>query len=710
VTAGSFSVSLRLKVVLLGLLTLALPWSGCRYAREMESVLREGERQALRAVAQTIATSLQGRTDLLYRTPPEENGERPTASGAPGAIGRFDLVPLPLAGAPLLDGFFDDWPDVKRAWRVLPSDDGDELGILAGTHERFLFLRVDVRDGRVLYDESDARVLEPEAAGDRIWIGFEQPDGVERQVFLSSIAPGALRARRVEVLEYGRRVAVEEPRIEAAWRQQARGYALEVRVPLSMIGRRMGVLVDDRDARGGEPSSYGSLEPEGLTAQGELIVSAPALGAYLRQFVQPGLELAAGMPDGRVLARVKAPPLATDLGAGNGILPALYRRFLGGGENVAVAPKVEPASLQSATLAGAAGGIVTTSITRTSDANRLVVAAAAPILDASGRRVIAILQVSQSADRWLLPRDRALTRLLNLTLLATSLAVIASFALAARLALRLARLRRASESALARDGTLDAAFPETEARDELGDVARSFAGLLARLAEYTGYLRTLAGKLAHEIRTPLTIVRSSLENLESEPLSTGARAYLERAREGSDRLNTILVAMGAASRVEEAIRGVERTRFDVDALLAGAVAAYATAFPQRRFAYEGPRAPCEMEGAPDLLAQMLDKLVDNAVDFSPVSSTIRVRLAPSTEEVVIEVENEGPPLPPAMRRRAFESLWQSRSGSDSRPHFGLGLYIVRLIAEAHGGSVAADNLLDRKGVVFTVRLARERRG
>ncbi|MFO1425416.1 MAG: hypothetical protein U1F11_00270 [Steroidobacteraceae bacterium] len=86
----------------------------------------------------------------------------------------------------------------------------------------------------------------------------------------------------------------------------------------------------------------------------------------------------------------------------------------------------------------------------------------------------------------------------------------------ARLGLRLGRLRAASDAALSRDGRVRREFPGTEARDELGDVARSFAQLLQRLDDYTSYLRTLAGKLAHEIRTPLTIVRSSLENLERD--------------------------------------------------------------------------------------------------------------------------------------------------------------------------------------------------
>src|SRR5439155_402261 len=60
-------MSLRLKLLLLGLATLILPWGGCQYAREMESALREGEQSSLQAVSQTIAASLQGRTDLLYR-------------------------------------------------------------------------------------------------------------------------------------------------------------------------------------------------------------------------------------------------------------------------------------------------------------------------------------------------------------------------------------------------------------------------------------------------------------------------------------------------------------------------------------------------------------------------------------------------------------------------------------------------------------------
>ncbi|MBV8341047.1 MAG: histidine kinase, partial [Gammaproteobacteria bacterium] len=417
------------------------------------------------------------------------------------------------------------------------------------------------------------------------------------------------------------------------------------------------------------PISYGSLRSDDLHTLGRLIVAAPELSSYLAQLLQPGLKLAITTPDGRTLARVDALAQTGALGTGTPLLARLYRRFI----DRPGAPRL--------------------------------IEAQASIYDRDRREPIGALEVTQTPDRWLRLRDRALTRMLNFTLGTSVAAVLLMFAFAAWLALRLARLRRASESALTRSG-LVTDFPETAARDELGDVARSFSTLLGRLNEYTSYLRTLAGKLAHEIRTPLTIVRSSLENLEAEPVGEAAHTYLERARQGSERLNAIVLAMGAASRVEEAIGSAERLNFDLVALLDSAIAAYRTAFVGRAFAIELPGAPVTLHGAPDLIVQMLDKLIDNAVDFSPPDATITVRLRLETAAAVIEVENPGPPLPPHLGGRLFESLWQSRPDGDSRPHFGLGLYIVRLIAEFHGGTAAAMTVPGDAGVRVTVRLPR----
>lgn len=708
-------MTLRLKLLLLGLATLVLPWAGCRYAREMESALRESEQTSLQSVAQTIAASLQGRTDLLYREAPpapaapapaptsaaaEASQEAPADSGAtpapvassattpaaptasatstptpapddaiPTKRGPYDLEPLVLTAAPLLDGYSDDWPRVPAAWQYFTSGERRRFGILTGVYERMLFVLLEVRDAHPLFDAPGTNVLDPAIFGDRVWLGYEDPQGVQQQVFLAATGPGAVTARRVEIGEYGQRTAPLEPRIRGAWQTTSQGYRIELRVPLSMLGRGFGVLVDDRDTRGALPLSYGSLRSEDLHTLGRLIVAAPELTSYLAQFLQPGLKLSLSAPDGDMLARADALAQTGTLGPESPLLARLYRRFVD------------------------------------RPGERQLIESSAPIYDRDHKDLIGTLSVTQSAQRWIHLRDHALTRMLNFALITSLVAVTAMFAFAAWLALRLARLRQASESALT--GTdLVTSFPETGAPDELGDVARGFATLLSRLNEYTTYLRTLAGKLAHEIRTPLTIVRSSLDNLESEQVTPAAREYIARARQGSERLNAILIAMGAATRVEEAIGSAERVHFDLGPVLASAVAAYGGAFPGRVFRAELPDEAVTLDGAPDLIVQMLDKLVDNAVDFTAAGALITVRLRLEALAAVIEVDNPGPPLPLHVEGRLFESLWQSRPDADSRPHFGLGLYIVRLIAKFHGGEAQASNLPDGSGVRFLVRLPR----
>ena len=651
-------MSLRLKLLLLSLLTLALPWAGYKYALEMEAVLKKAEGDSLEGMARTIAASLQGRDDLLYRSPTGEQLPRPE---------RFDLVPIPLAGEPYLDGYIEEWPAVPGAWKYF-NHGKDRLGILTGVHERMFYALLDVRDDKLVFDAPNASALEPAALGDRVWIGFEDTTGAERQVFLAATGPGTVRARRIETREYGRQEAVDEPRIEGAWQPTKEGYRIELRVPLSLLGSRFGVLIDDRDERGALPSSYGTLRGDDLHTQGRLIAASPELARYLEQFLLPGLRLAVSTPDGAQLAMADALALPAQYGDDRSFLMLVYRRLLD------------------------------------RPGERLMLEAPARIYDRDRQNVIGTLHVTETVDRGLMLRDQALTTLLNFTVITSAIVVLAMFAFAAHLALRLSRLRKASESALTREG-LVTTFPESEAPDELGDVARGFSTLLHRLNEYTGYLRTLAGKLAHEIRTPLTIVRSSLDNLETEgSVPASARVYLERARQGSDRLNAILIAMGAATRVEEAIQSTERTRFDLVPVIASAVAAYRVGFPQRQFAEALTDGPLEIEGAPDLIVQLLDKLVDNAVDFSAPGATITVRLRFEAHHAVLEVENPGPPLPADSHGRLFESLWQSRAGSDHRPHFGLGLYIVKLIAEFHGGFAKAEDLPEGAGARFSVWL------
>ena len=701
--AGPISgLKLRTKLLLLAMTTLALPWAGCQYAREMETVLRESEQQSLLAVTTTIAGSLKGRQELLFR-----------ADALPGSAGNNarDITPVVLSGAPLIDGRADEWDSNGRNVLRVPGPGGDGMRLLAATHERWLYLALLVRDQKFVYDASEMTPLDANTIGDRIWLAFDDKRGGQQRLFFGNSAGGSVPARRIETREFGREEAVEEPRIEAVWQRAKEGYVMEIGIPLSLVGQHIGVLIDDRDRRGATRQSYGTLDIADLRATGRLIAASPDLNDHLRQFSQPGVELTVASSTGATLTRLDAPALPGDYTKMRGFLPRMYRLFLDGGAIPRSVSQPERERAAQDLTARAARGHPETALFAGRYENSVIVAAAAPIFSADGKQVLGVIQLAQTADRWLTLRDRALTRLLNLTLIVTLFAVGAAFWFAGRMTLRITRLGAASENALGREGNLSRVLPEADAKDELGELSRSFSSLLGRLDEYTGYLRTLAGKLAHEIRTPLTIIRSSLENLESEALSSNgmpdnARIYISRAREGSERLGAILTAMGAATKVEEAIAHSERQRFDLSALVRATVGAYGGAFPQRRFTCEVPGEPVEITGAPDLIVQMLDKLIDNAVDFSADGATIAVVLRADSAFAELSVTNPGPLLPPEGAAKLFESLWQSRAEIDSRPHFGLGLYIVRLIAEFHGGTAEAANLPDNSGARFFVRLAR----
>jgi dedicated sortase system histidine kinase len=701
--AGPISgLKLRTKLLLLALTTLALPWAGCQYAREMETVLRESEQQSLLAVTTTIAGSLKGRQELLFRA---------DSLPAIGGNDARDITPVVLSGAPLIDGRSDEWDTNERNVVRVAGPGGDGLRLLAATHERWLYLALLVRDEKFVFDAYAMAPLDSNTIGDRIWLAFDDKRGGQQRLFFGATGTGPVSARRIETREYGREEAVEEPRIEAVWQRGKEGYVMEIGIPLSLVGQHIGVLIDDRDRRGATRQSYGTLDVADLRATGRLIAASPDLNDHLRQFAQPGIELTVASSSGATLTRLDAPALPGDYTKMRGFLPRMYRLFLDGGAIPRSVSQPERDRAAQSLTAKAARGHAETALFAGRYENSVIVAAAAPILSADGKQVLGVIQLAQTADRWLTLRDRALTRLLNLTLIVTLFAVGAAFWFAGRMTLRITRLGAASENALGREGSLSRVLPESEAKDELGELSRSFSSLLGRLDEYTGYLRTLAGKLAHEIRTPLTIIRSSLENLESEAqgsngMGENARIYIARAREGSERLGAILTAMGAATKVEEAIAHSERQRFDLAALVRTAVGAYGGAFPQRRFACNVPSEPVEITGAPELIVQLLDKLIDNAVDFSADGATISVSLQADSSFAELDVANPGPPLPTEGAAKLFESLWQSRVETDKRPHFGLGLYIVRLIAEFHGGTVQAADLPDNSGARFSVRLAR----
>ena len=352
---------------------------------------------------------------------------------------------------------------------------------------------------------------------------------------------------------------------------------------------------------------------------------------------------------------------------------------------------------------GALSGILTTDRRLTGDGKAVVVSAAHPIW--VGDQVRGAVIVEETTNAVLAERNRAFERLFTIVIAALLVGSVALTLYASRLTARIRRLRDEAEAAIDLQGRVRGALSPSAAGDEIGDLSRSFSSVVTRLSQYASYQQNMASRLSHELRTPVAVVRSSLDNLGAAPLSDDARVYMQRARHGLARLTHILTRMTEATRLEQSLGEAERERFDLARVVAGCVDGYRTAYLGAMLDFALPPEALFLDGSPELLAQMLDKLVANAVEFGNPGTPIAIAVERDDTGVRLQVENEGPLLPTGMNEQLFDSMVSMRTEQKGfEPHLGLGLYIVRLIAEFHRGAVRADDRADRRGVVVTVTL------
>ncbi|HAI59716.1 MAG TPA: histidine kinase [Xanthomonadaceae bacterium] len=657
-------MTLRRQLLLLALIALVLPWAAWQALVQMESLLRQGQQQALEASAEALARSLALRPALL---PP-----------AQPALRLHELTT-----APRLDGDLVDWGAIAQPLEADAGAPALRFAIAHYNDRRLIAIAVD--------DTTPVR-------GEAHWPGELAIDAVviELDTSLGSMplkvaarADGPIRAAAPD----GSAAAVLA---EGGWRVTPRGYAIELALPQGLTVTALRLTQRDADASGGVRAA--------ATARFRLYRAAPGLPGELAALLPADVKAVVVDARGWTLARHGA--LRAD--AADDVLSwrrVLYRWMLDAATREVFVPDASALRDDRPERLAASEGDAGSRWRRDAQGTRLILSSAVPVrVDGEVR---AVLLLERSNAEALLLADRAAAHLLGLTLLAFLASGGVAFLFATRLSQRIRRLRDAAEQALDRSGEVRR-FDVSTAGDEIGDLSRSFSSLLDEIAAYTRYLRSLASTLSHELQTPLAIVRSSLDNLDLEALPADARPYLARARDGVERMGLLVRTMSEATRIEHAISAAEHEAFDLARLLADVGEGYRDVLAPRRLRIDGVDSPCPYTGAPELLVQALDKLIDNARGFTPEDGAVGIALKRSGRELLIEVSNTGPSLPEAMRHRLFDSLVSMRErprGTDGAVHLGFGLNVVRLVAMAHGGSAEADNLADGSGVVFRLRLA-----
>jgi two-component system sensor histidine kinase ChvG len=256
-------------------------------------------------------------------------------------------------------------------------------------------------------------------------------------------------------------------------------------------------------------------------------------------------------------------------------------------------------------------------------------------------------------------------------------------------------------------------FPDLEGRrDEIGDLARSLETMTTTLSERMDAIERFAADVSHEIKNPLTSIRSALETLELVKTAEQRERLTALLQQDVRRLDRLITDISNASRLDAELARDRLRVVDLNALLGEVVGVYR----------DSPRAgavPVEfrsdvagatrLTGRDGPLGQVFRNLIDNALSFSPPDGTVRVALARDPDGWRVTVEDDGPGIPAENLETVFERFYTSRpKGTAFGGNSGLGLSIVRQIVAVHGGRVWAENRTgadgDVEGARFTVVL------
>lgn len=667
-------MTLRTQMLTLSLATLLVPWFGWMLVQELEEFLRANQEAALQDAARTVARALPGNAQAqLY--------------------GRNGVLPLrPFESRPIIDGYPGEWLEPGSALRYGTPGEEPRLALMAGRWRGQDHLFIEVTDRTPRREQPPAS----DAAGapaDALLLFLRSDRGLT-QYRIQTAAPGPLLVSSQ---------TAGGGQIEGHWIDTDRGYQLELALPPTTRGMDLALGVQDVRV---DRSGVTRLAEAGTLQDGRPVswlVPTPqddTLSGWLRQVAPANAR--AWVVDRRGWVVADTGPRGPSAGRD----PSWVERFIfwlvAGGEVELLEPRPDLVMrFDGEVVTSALDGAAASAWGGDPDTAEIRNTVAQPV--AAGETRLGAVVLEADTDGALLFTNRTLGRLLLISLALSLVLVLGLWFLATRLSRRVQSLSSAVSEAMS-DAGQPRDLPMTGDRDELGELARNNARLLRAVADYTRYLRNLAGRLSHELKTPLAITRTSLDNLASGELDEDARRYLSRAREGLDRQSAIVRAMSEASRLEAAVAAADWEQVDLAQIVRACAEGYRSVHPGRDIALSLPEEPVPTRCAPDLLAQALDKLVDNALGLTGPDDTVTISLKATGNWRHLVVRNTGTHLPEAFRDQLFDSLVSVREPGAGGLHLGLGLHIVRLVAEAHDGQAEADNLPEGAGVVFTLHL------
>ena len=252
----------------------------------------------------------------------------------------------------------------------------------------------------------------------------------------------------------------------------------------------------------------------------------------------------------------------------------------------------------------------------------------------------------------------------------------------------------------------------TRRRDEIGELSGALRDMTNALYTRIEAIESFAADVAHELRNPLTSLRSAVETLPVAKTEQSRQRLLAVIEHDVRRLDRLISDISDASRLDAELQRQEAAPIDLAKLLDALVKAaneVRTDDVKVTLTFEGPLSEFKIAGHDSRIGQVVSNLVDNARSFSPTGGTVRITCRRVRGEVEVLVDDEGPGIRPEALDKIFERFYTDRPEQGFGQNSGLGLSISKQIVDAHGGTIRVENRVGGQpsrtlGARFIVRL------
>jgi two-component system, OmpR family, sensor histidine kinase ChvG len=344
---------------------------------------------------------------------------------------------------------------------------------------------------------------------------------------------------------------------------------------------------------------------------------------------------------------------------------------------------------------------------RLNDRGELIVSVAVPVQ--RFRAVLGVLLLStEGGDIDAIVQAERL-QIVEVFLIALSIAILLSVVLAGTIAEPIRRLAETAER-VALGVTERVEIPDfTERRDEIGDLSGALRGMTNALYDRIDAIEAFAADVAHELKNPLTSIRSAVETLSIVKDDSARDKLMDVIQHDIRRIDRLISDISEASRLDAELSREEQAPLNLAVLAETIADMFTTTGSDAGISVlveiderASEKNQLMVNGVDRRLGQVLRNLIDNALSFSPPDASVNVKVLRVSDYVRLTVEDQGPGVPVDSLSRIFDRFHTDREGEFGR-HSGLGLSISKQIVQAHRGTIYAENR-DEGGARFTVDL------